>query len=129
MGVPQDWATHLIGHELTALWGLDHAQSLAVVGPGVWRHQRDRKRAKLLQYAARVWDRTAGSEDERVDAAIERTVVFYHALGVRTAPADYGVPPEGFAQVADRLAARGAKLGEHGAIGRDEVVAILELCR
>ena len=53
-GVPQDWITHMIGHELTALYGVDHAQSLAIVYPGVLQHQKDRKRAKLLQYAERV---------------------------------------------------------------------------
>ena len=55
-GVPQDWTTHMIGHELTALYGIDHAQSLALVLPGTLRHQRQRKRAKLLQYAQRVWN-------------------------------------------------------------------------
>ena len=128
-GVPQDWAAHMIGHELTALWGLDHARSLAVTLPGVWRLERERKRDKLVQYGARVWGITDGSPDERADAAIERTVAFFHSLGVKTAPAEHEIPVEGFVEVADRLAARGMKLGEHGRIGHDEVVAVLGLCR
>jgi hypothetical protein len=62
-GVPQDWATHMLGHELTAMHGLDHAQTLAIVLPALWNEKRDTKRAKLLQYAERVWNITEGSED------------------------------------------------------------------
>jgi NADP-dependent alcohol dehydrogenase len=51
-GVPQDWATHMLGHELTAMHGLDHAQTLAIVLPALWNEKRDTKRAKLLQYAS-----------------------------------------------------------------------------
>jgi alcohol dehydrogenase YqhD (iron-dependent ADH family) len=61
-GVP-DWATHMLGHELTAMHGLDHAQTLAIVLPALWNEKRDTKRAKLLQYAERVWNITEGSED------------------------------------------------------------------
>ncbi len=127
-GTVGDWATHMIGHELTALWGLDHARSLAVVLPGVWRHERARKRDKLMKMGARVWGIVDGDAETRVEATIERTVQFMHDLGVSTSPADYGIPPEGFVEVASRLAARGMRLGERGHLGRDEVVAILKLC-
>lgn len=83
-GVPGDWATHMIGHEITALHGLDHAQTLAIILPAMMNVKRDRKRAKLLQYAARVWEINSGSGDERIDAAIERTRAFFESLGVRT---------------------------------------------
>lgn len=128
-GVPTDWATHMIGHELTAFWGLDHGQSLAVVLPGVWRHQKAKKKEKLLQYGARVWGVTDGSVERRLDSTIERTAEFFRSLGVQTSPGAYGVPAEGFAKVADRIAARGHNLGEHRDIGRDEIIAILGLCR
>ncbi|ECY6091044.1 alcohol dehydrogenase, partial [Salmonella enterica subsp. enterica serovar Enteritidis] len=72
-GVPQDWATHMLGHELTAMHGLDHAQTLAIILPALWNEKRDVKRAKLLQYAERVWNITDGSDDERIDAAIAAT--------------------------------------------------------
>mgnify|MGYP002143930363 CR=1 FL=1 len=71
-GVPQDWATHMIGHELTALYGIDHARTLAIVLPALLNERRVAKRAKLLQYAERVWGLTTGSEDERITAAITR---------------------------------------------------------
>jgi NADP-dependent alcohol dehydrogenase len=61
-GVPQDWTTHSIGHELTALYGIDHALSLAIVMPAVWRHQRSRKEKKLLSYAERVLGIRAGRD-------------------------------------------------------------------
>ncbi len=126
-GVPQDWATHMIGHELTALYGVDHAQSLAVVYPAMMRHQREQKRGKLLQYGARVWDVTEGSEEERIDKTVAVTEEFFRSLGVKTRLAEYGIT-EGIERVGERLEARGAKLGERGNIGRKEVDAILALC-
>ena len=79
-GVPQDWATHMIGHEITALYGLDHAQTLAVVLPNLLDVRRDVKRAKLLQYADRVWGLRTGDEDARIDQAIAQTRAFFEAL-------------------------------------------------
>ena len=128
MGVPQDWATHMIGHELTALHGIDHARTLAVVLPGLLQVQRAGKREKLLQYAARVWDLREGGEDARIDAAIAATRKFYEALGIGTRLADYGMTVDIAAEVARRLAARGAvKLGERGDITPAVVEKILRL--
>ena len=90
-GVPGDWATHSIGHEITAVYGLDHAQTLAIVLPNVMAVKRDQKRAKLLQYAARIWGLTDGDENERIDAAIANTRAFFEGMGVRTYLSDYGI--------------------------------------
>lgn len=83
-GVPQDWSTHMIGHELTALHGIDHARTLAIVLPANLQVRRQAKRDKLLQYAARVWQITEGDEEQRIDAAIERTRGFFESLGLPT---------------------------------------------
>lgn len=90
-GVPHDWATHMIGHELTARYNIDHARTLAIVLPPMLQVRRDSKRAKLLQYAQRVWGITQGSEDERIDAAIERTRAFFESLDVKTRLHDYAI--------------------------------------
>jgi NADP-dependent alcohol dehydrogenase len=127
VGVPQDWATHGIGHELTALYGLDHAQTLAVVMPAMFRHQKARKREKLLQYAERVWGIQQGGEDERIEKVIEQTEAFFKSLGVKTRLAEYGVAG-GWEEVSDRLEKRGTKLGEHRDLGPAEVREILALC-
>lgn len=127
VGVPQDWTTHMIGHELTALYGLDHAQTLAVVLPAVWRHQKKQKAAKLLQYGERLWGIREGSEDERIEATIDRTALFFRAMGVKTRLAEYGIT-SGMEAVPERLGQRGARLGEHADIGPAEVGRILELC-
>lgn len=112
-GVPSDWSTHMIGHELTALHGLDHARTLAIILPAVMRVKRGNKRAKLLQFAARVWGIEAGAEDERIDAAIERTRRFFESLGVPTRLSAYGIGDGTAEQVARRLERRGmATLGE-----------------
>lgn len=126
-GVPQDWSTHMIGHELTALFGLDHAQSLAVVLPSVWRQRKQQKREKLLQYAARVWDITAGSEDQRIDQAIARTQAFFESLGVKTRLMDYGIKPGQIDEVVAALQAHGmVALSERGDMGLDESRAVLQ---
>jgi NADP-dependent alcohol dehydrogenase len=128
VGVPQDWASHMIGHELTALHGIDHARTLAVVLPSLMQVQRAGKREKLLQYAARVWDLHEGTEDVRIDAAIACTRRFYESLGIATHLADYVVATGTAAEVARRLEAKGmAKLGERGDITPAVVERILRL--
>ena len=90
-GVPQDWSTHLIGHELTALHGIDHARTLAIVLPANLQVRRQEKREKLLQYAARVWQIVEGDEEQRIDTAIARTRAFFEQLGLPTRLSDYGL--------------------------------------
>jgi NADP-dependent alcohol dehydrogenase len=87
-GVPQDWSTHLIGHELTALHGIDHARTLAIVLPANLQVRRQEKREKLLQYAARVWQIVEGDEEQRIDTAIARTRAFFEQLGLPTRLSD-----------------------------------------
>lgn len=125
-GVPQDWATHAIGHELTALHGLDHGQTLAIVLPALLFNRRFSKRAKLLQYAERVWELRTGDEDTRISGAIERTRAFFEALGVHTRLSAYGIAPDVATTVARRLEVRGGThLGERREIGPREVEEIL----
>ncbi len=126
-GVPQDWATHYIGHELTAFYGLDHAQTLAIVMPAVWQHQKKAKEAKLTQYAERVL--RLPPSDDRAAESIRKTEEFFRSLGRKTRLSEYGIGTERFDEIAARFEQRGIKLGEHGAIGRKEVVEILNLCR
>ena len=125
-GVPQDWASHMIGHELTALYGVDHGQSLAVVMPLMMRHQRGRKRAKLVQFGRRVWG-LEGDDETVIDRAIAKTEEFFRLLGCATRLADYGIPPSAAALVAKRLADRNLRLGEHQDLGPKEVEEILSL--
>ncbi|AWI74186.1 NADH-dependent alcohol dehydrogenase [Parazoarcus communis] len=113
-GVPQDWATHMIGHELTAAHGIDHARTLAIVLPSLLNVQREQKRDKLLQYAARVWQIDSGTEDQRIDEAIRRTAQFFESLGVKTRLADYELGTEAIDNIVAQLEVHGmTKLGEH----------------
>jgi len=112
-GVPQDWATHMLGHELTALHGLDHAQTLAVVLPAMLTVRREDKAAKLLQYAERVWNLREGDPAGRIDQAIARTREFFESLGVATRLADYGITAEAIPDLVGQLERHGmAALGE-----------------
>jgi len=126
-GVPHDWSTHMIGHELTALFGIDHAQTLAIVQPSAWKLRKDKKRAKLLQYAERVWDIRDGSEDERIDAAISQTRAFFESVGIKTRLSEYGVAREQISDVIDALDKHGmTALSETGDLTLDISRAILE---
>ncbi len=128
-GVPQDWATHMVGHELTALYGLDHAQTLAIVLPAMLDQRRDSKRAKLLQYADRVWGIRTGSDDQRIDAAIERTRHFFESLNVKTRLSDYELAGDAVAQVLTQLENHGmTRLGEHEDVDLAMSRRILEAC-
>ncbi len=114
-GVPQDWATHMLGHEITALHGLDHAQTLAIVLPAMLSVRREQKRAKLLQYAERVWDITQGTEDERITAAITATRAFFERMNIRTRLRDYQISSNSIATLISKLEEHGmTALGEHG---------------
>ncbi|MFM5142605.1 alcohol dehydrogenase [Aeromonas veronii] len=116
-GVPQDWATHMLGHELTALHGLDHAQTLAVVLPALLQAKRKQKHAKLLQYAERVWGLNSGSEAERIDDAIAATRDFFERMGVKTRLRDYGLKDLGIDTLIGKLGEHGmTRLGEHSDI-------------
>lgn len=116
-GVPHDWATHMLGHELTALYGLDHAQTLAVVLPALLEAKREQKHAKLLQYAERVWDLREGSEVERIDGAIAATRDFFTRMGLKTRLRDYDLGSLDIDALLGKLAEHGmTRLGEHGDI-------------
>jgi NADP-dependent alcohol dehydrogenase len=119
-GVPQDWSTHMIGHELTAFYGLDHAETLAIVLPGVWKHELERKKAKLEQYGTRVWKvRTA-------KGAIAKTEKFFRSLGMPTRLKAYKISgAEAAEKIRARFAERKTVLGEHGTIDADAAAAIL----
>lgn len=116
-GVPQDWATHMIGHEITALYGLDHAQTLAIVLPALLQQQRQGKRAKLLQFGRRVWQLQHQDEERLIDDVISHTRAFFEQMGVPTRLADYGIKADAVDKLVAALTGNGMlKLGEHGDI-------------
>lgn len=128
VGVPQDWATHMIGHELTAMHGLDHAQTLAVVLPAVMQHQRQQKRSKLLQFGRRVWNLDLSDEEALIDAAIAATRQFFEQMGTPTRLSGYGVGRESIPKLVDMLVKHNLlSLGEHGDITPEASRQILEL--
>ena len=109
-GVPSDWATHMIGHELTALYGIDHARTLAIIGPNLYKVMFETKKAKLAQYGQRIFNLT-GSEDEIAKEAINKTVAFFHKMGMQTQLSDY---TKDFEKTADFIAKRFEERGWKG---------------
>ncbi len=126
-GVVEDWATHGIGHEITAFTGTDHGKSLALVMPALWNYLRKEKQAKLLQYAERVWGIVGKEPDDVIDAAIEKTVQFFKSVGCDASRSAYGVTDEVIGKIVAVFEKRGTKLGEC-AIGAKEIGEILKLC-
>lgn len=114
VGVPQDWSTHMIGHELTALFGIDHAQTLAIVLPSVLREKEAQKREKLVQYAERVWNIVDGDNATKAAQAIAKTEEFFHTMGIKTKLSDYGLGEGDIASIIKQLEAHErTALGEH----------------
>jgi NADP-dependent alcohol dehydrogenase len=114
-GVPGDWSVHSIGHELTALHGIDHARTLAIVLPGLWKTLKEEKGQKLLQYGQRVWNITEGTEEEKIKAAIDKTSEFFESLGIKTRLSDYGVKKDTIEKIVQRFEERNwLELGDRG---------------
>ena len=127
-GVPSDWATHMIGHELTALYEIDHARTLAIIAPSLYRVMFETKKDKLAQYGKRVWNLT-GSTDEIAKKAIEKTVEFFHTMGMQTKLSENAENYEKTADfIVNRFEERGWKaLGEKQNITLEKVREIVEM--
>ncbi|WP_396140815.1 iron-containing alcohol dehydrogenase [Flavobacterium sp.] len=128
-GVPSDWATHMIGHELTALYEIDHARTLAIIGPNLYRVMFETKKEKLAQYGQRVWNIQGNSTEEIAEKAIEKTVEFFHKMGMKTKLSENA---ENIEKTADfiiaRFEERGWKaLGEKQNITLEKVKTIVEM--
>lgn len=128
-GVPTDWATHMMGHELTALFGIDHARTLAIILPSHYTYNFENKKEKLAQYAERVWNVTDGTLEEKATAGIEKTKTFFNSLGIKTALSDYTNDYKGTAQIiSKRFTERGWKgLGERQNVTPSDVEKIVEM--
>ena len=128
MGVTQDWATHMIGHELTALHGLTHGATLAIVINGTLRVLRGQKRGKLLQYGERIWGIAGGSEEERIDRTIAANEAFFRSLGLSTRFSEEGIGEETIAEIERRFTAAGDRFGEAQNVDGAMARRILEAC-
>ncbi|ARV14084.1 iron-containing alcohol dehydrogenase [Polaribacter sp. SA4-12] len=128
-GVPTDWAVHAIGHELTALYGIDHARTLAIIAPSHYEYNFETKKDKLAQYAERIWNVTEGTLEEKARIGIEKTESFYKGLGIDTKLSDYTSEYEGTAEtIANRFKERGwTGLGEHKSITPEKVEEIVKM--
>jgi NADP-dependent alcohol dehydrogenase len=128
-GVPTDWAIHMMGHELTALYGIDHARTLAIIAESHYTYNLETKKEKLAQYAERVWNVTEGTLEEKALAGIKKTTEFFHSLGIDTKLSEYTEDYNGTAEIiSKRFTDRGWKgLGEHGKVTPSDVEKIVEM--
>ncbi|ALS31987.1 MULTISPECIES: iron-containing alcohol dehydrogenase [Pseudoalteromonas] len=119
-GVSQDWATHMIGHELTAAYGVDHARSLAIVQPSLLRNQFAVKKAKLEQMGKNVFG--LAQSDDLAELTIQAIEAFYHSLDVATQLTEHG---EDKAAAIDNII---GKLEAHGmlALGENQAITLKE---
>lgn len=127
-GVDHDWATHMIGHELTALYGLDHARSLAVILPSLLRCQKEEKKHKLLQYAQRVWSIEAPTVEESIELAINKTEDFFNTMGLPTKLKVYKINEDQIKELSSVIEERfSGKLGQNKNINQDKLYQILTM--
>jgi NADP-dependent alcohol dehydrogenase len=128
-GVPTDWAVHAVGHELTAMYGIDHARTLAVIAPSHYHYNFEAKKEKLAQYGKRVWNIELASVEETAKAAIEKTVEFFQSLGIDTKLSDYTSDYNGTAEkISQRFTERGwLGLGEHKTLAPSDVEEIVKM--
>ncbi|KAF0156669.1 MAG: aldehyde reductase [Syntrophaceae bacterium] len=128
-GVPQDWAAHRAGYELTVLYGLDHAQTLAVIVPAMLKVRAGSKKEKLLQYGDRIWGISSGTEATRIDTTIDRTRAFFESMGLPTRLKGYGIETVDADLVIKLLEAHGlSNMGENNDVTPDVMREILKLC-
>lgn len=129
LGVPTDWATHMIAHELTALHGIDHARTLAIIAPNLYKKLFDDKKEKLAQYGKRVWGLAGDSDREIAEKAIEMTVSFFQSLGIDTKLSDYTADYQNTPQIVfDRFTERGwLGLGEQKKVGPELAKEVVEM--
>ena len=115
-GVPNDWAIHVMGHELTALYGIDHARTLAILTESHYSYNIESKKEKLVQYAERIWGIKSGDDNSKAKTAIQKTTEFFHSIGIKTKLSEYIEDYEGTAEeIEKRFEERGLKgIGEHG---------------
>lgn len=126
-GVPQDWSTHMIGHELTAMFGIAHGRTLAIILPYLLRERKEQKREKLLQFAERVWGLSDGTDDEKIDQAIDKTEAFFNSLDIVTKLSHYGIKESDIDVIVGNMEKmRLTALSERRDLGLDSVRRILE---
>lgn len=126
-GVPEDWATHMIGHEITAFYGVDHGQTLAIVLPGVMTVMKEQKSKKIQRMGREVFGINEASDDLQIAKTIKATEDFFELMGIKTHLSDYGLGEEAIERISNRLTQRGWKLGECANITGDVVREILIL--
>lgn len=107
VGVPQDWSSHKISYEITSLFGVDHAQALAIIMPYLINNRKESKRLKLLQFAKRVWNIEEPNEDLAIEKSIEKTREFFEELGVKTHLSDYGIKADDINIIIENLTKHG----------------------
>lgn len=126
LGVTQDWCTHMIGHELTALHGLTHGATLAIVFPGTLRVLKEQKKGKILQYGERIWNITSGSDDERIEKTIAKTEEFFASLGLSTRLHQENIGEATIAEIGRRFNERKVAFGENANVTGSVARKILE---
>ena len=128
LGIDEDWSTHAIGHELTIQYGLDHAQTLAIIAPQLWRYKKDKKRDKLLQFAKNVWHINDENGNNAIETAISKTEQFFNAIGMKTKFSDYNIKVDATIIAHNVITkSQNGAIGEHNDIMLDDIISIINM--
>lgn len=126
MGVTQDWATHMIGHELTALKGITHGHSLTILLPGTMWVLRAEKGDKIIQYGKRIWGIEHNDKETAIKMIIDKTEEFFRSLGLKTRLSENGVGEETINEIVRRFTERDVHVGENRSVDAQVARQILE---
>ena len=130
VGVMQDWSTHMIGHEMTAMFGIAHGRTLAIILPSLLRERKEHKREKLIQFAERVWDITDGTDDEKITKAIDKTESFFNSLDIVTKLSHYEIDDNDIETLISNMEKMGlTQLSETGDLTLNIVRKILDAAK
>ena len=128
-GVTSDWAVHMMGHELTAQFGIDHARTLAIIAPSHYRYNFEAKKEKLAQYAERVWNISEGTLEEKANKGIDKMEAFFQSLGINTKLSEYTENYQGTAEKVEKtfIDRNWLKIGEKGIVKPEDARKIVEM--
>lgn len=129
VGVAQDWASHAIEHEISAIYDIPHGAGLAIVFPNWMKYVHRQRLDRFVQFATRVWgiDPAGKSAEETALAGIDATRSFFTRIGAPASLADFQIGSDRLDRMADE-AVRFGPIGSFRKLNREDVRAILEMC-
>ena len=128
MGREEDWGSHNIEHQLSAVYDIAHGAGLAVIFPAWIKYVYPTNKNRFVQFALRVFHCDAALEniDGVIMQAVEKLQAFYHRMGLPTSLKEMNIDQSHFAQMA-KTAVQFGPTGKFQKLGEEDVYKIYQL--